>query len=96
MAVTQAEALSVLSLSRMKLELRIEDSETSHDDLITAQITAAVSFVKQSTGRGLVDLAELRPAVVSAVRQQYDGGAEVPEHAAFNRWMQPFRSYKPG
>ena len=36
MPVTEAEALAVVSLASMKLELRIELTETSHDALLTA------------------------------------------------------------
>ena len=92
MAVTESQALAVVSLATMKTELRIEQSETSHDDLITAQIVAAVSFVVESTGRAVDDLAGLEPAISSAVRAMYDGFTEITPNAAHNAWMDPFRS----
>ena len=91
MGVTPAQALAVVSLSSMKTEVRIEASETSHDELLTAQLVAAVSFVKESTGRALADLAELRPSIVAVVRAQYDGLREVSPNAAHNAWLEPFR-----
>ena len=92
MPVTEAEALAVLSLATMKLELRIEASETSHDALLTAQIVNAVSYVSEATGREAADLAELRPSIVAVVREQYDGRRQLPERATFDAWMDPYRS----
>ena len=94
MAITEIDALVIVPLSLMKLELRIPDSEASHDLLLTAQIVSAVSFAAQSTGA--TDLQPLRAAAVAIVRAQYDGGEEVKETAAHNAWMAPFRSYKRG
>ena len=51
MPITESQALAVVSLSLMKTELRIEQTETSHDPLLTAQIVAAVSYAKEATGR---------------------------------------------
>ena len=92
--ITETDALAVLPLATMKLELRIDASITDHDALITSQIVAAVSFAAQSTGVALRDLP--RSAVVSAVRTMYDGGPVVEQTAAHNSWMEPFRSYKAG
>ena len=75
----------------MKSELRIPASEVEHDALLTDQITAAVNFAMQSTGTPLADLHLLRPAIVSSVRDQYDGYREVSEDSATYRWLEPFR-----
>ena len=96
MPVTEAEALAVLSVSIMKTELRIEQTETSHDALITAQIVSAVSFASETTGREGADLGELRAASVAVVRAQYDGLHEISPDAAHDAWLDPFRSYKAG
>ena len=92
MAVTQAQALAVVSLESMKAELRIEQTETSHDALLTAQIVNAVSYVSEATGRAVDDLGELRQAIVSIVREQYDGRRELPKFTTFDSWLDPFRS----
>ena len=92
MAITESEALSVLSVAAMKTELRIPATETSHDALLTSQIVSAVSFCARSTGAALADLP--RPAIVAAVRSQYDGNRELGPRAAVYGWLAPFRSYK--
>ena len=89
--ITPAEALTILPLALIKDELRIPSAETSHDILLTSQIVSAVSFVSQSTDVALADLPALRPAIVAAVRSQYDGGQEIRETAAAYAWMAPFR-----
>ena len=50
-----ATALEVLSVDAMKRELRIPDEDQDHDDLITAQIGSAVSFVGRHLRAPLVD-----------------------------------------
>ena len=60
MALTESQALAVVSLALMKTELRIEQSETSHDALLVSQIVNAVSFVKEATGRDVADFPALR------------------------------------
>ena len=94
MNLTQAEALTIVSLDSMKTELRIPLSEVSHDALITSQLVAAVNFVARSTGLALADLPPLRPAIVFAVRSLYDGPREIGPRSATYAWMQPFRSYR--
>ena len=94
MAITSAQALAAVSVASMKIELRIPANETSHDALLTAQIVAAAGFAAESTGREGDDLADLRPAIVSAVRLQYDGYRDIGPSAAHNAWLAPFRSYK--
>ena len=92
--ITESEALAVVGLAHMKDELRIPSTETSHDDLLTHQITDATNFVSTTTGAALADLP--RPAIVAIVRQLYDGLHEVTPNAAHNAWMQPFKSYERG
>ena len=96
MPVSEAEALAILPLSVAKLELRIPADILEQDALLIAQIQSAVSFVAQSTGRAVDDLTELRPAVIAAVRAQYDGDIELPKSTTFDAWLDPFRSYKAG
>ena len=95
-AITPAAALLIVSLDDLKTELRIPLEIHEHDDLITAQLVSAVSYVKEHTGREITDLAELRPAIVAAVRDQYDGYRELSPIAAAYGWLQPYRSYKAG
>lgn len=90
--ITENEALSILSVANMKEELRIPATETSHDGLLTRQIHDAANFAMQSTGAALADLP--RPAIVAAVRSQYDGNRELGPRAAVYGWLAPFRSYK--
>ena len=96
MAITEAEALVVLPLSIMKLELRIQDSETSHDLLLTSQIVQAVSHVARSTSATGDDLLPLRSAAASIVRALYDGDDEITPNASFAALMRPFQSYERG
>ena len=99
MSLTQTEALSVVSLTTMKTELRIPLPDpadpgrgSEHDDLLAEQIHAAAAFVMESTGTALADLAPLRPAIVAAVRSQYDGAREITQKSAIHAWAAPFRS----
>ena len=73
MAITTAQALIVLPLSIMKLELRIPDTELSHDGLLTSQIVAAVSHVARVTDATGDALLPLRSAAVAVCRDLYDG-----------------------
>ena len=92
--ITESQALAVVGLAHMKDELRIEATETSHDALLTRQIHDAANYAARTTGVVLADLPALRPAIVAAVRQQYDGFRELKEDSAVYGWMDPFRSYK--
>ena len=94
--ITEKEALQIVTLAAMKLELRIPATESEHDSLLTGQITAAANFVMRSTGLAVADLMPLRMAIIAAVRAQYDGAQEVKETAAHSAWMDPFRSYGAG
>ena len=91
MPITATEALSVVSLASMKTELRIPATETEHDVLIAGQIHNAVNYVATSTGADLAGLPRLRPAIVSAVRSQYDGNRELSPDSAVFSWLEPFR-----
>ena len=90
--ITQAEALGIVSLATMKDELRIPADIFDHDGLLARQITDATNFIATSTGVVLADLPALRPAIVAAVRAQYDGEREITPNAAHNSWLDPFRS----
>ena len=94
MILTQAQALTIVSLDSMKSELRIPISETAHDVLLAEQIHSAASFVMESTGLALADLPAVRPAIIAGVRSQYDGSRELGPLSATYAWAQPFRSYK--
>ena len=96
MAITEAEALVVLPLAHMKLELRIPATEVEHDTLLTSQIVSAVSHVSRRTGATGEALLPLRGAAVSICRDLYDGYREVGQHAAHESWMRPFVSYERG
>ena len=96
MAITESAALVVLPLAHMKLELRIPDTETSHDTLLTSQITQAVSHVSRRTGATGDALLPLRSAAVSICRNLYDGHRDVTAHPAHESWMRPFESYERG
>ena len=108
MNVTLADALSVVSLETVKQELRIPPfavpadpaaqaaaaaTQKEHDDFLIGQITAAVSFVSRSTGLELADLP--RPAIISAVRDMYNGVQRIGPNAAAYGWLTPYRSYAP-
>ena len=95
-AISLAAALVVLPLATMKLELRIDDAITEHDDLISRQIQSAVSFVSRTTGATGDDLLPLRSAAIAVARDLYDGYREVTPNAASNAWMEPFKSYERG
>ena len=90
--ISEAESLQILSLERMKSELRIPDD--SHDDLVTGQIVAAWNFVSELTGRGAPDLDNpaLRSAAILLVRQLYNGYREIRPTEAFYAMVDPFRN----
>ena len=87
--MTLAEALQIVDLDMIKLELRIADSETAHDSLLTGQIHDAANFVEKITGAKLADIP--RSAVVAAVRTAYDGYAELRGTSVIYGWAEPFR-----
>ena len=93
--ISESEALGIVSLDSMKNELRIPPGTPEHDALLTEQIHAAANFVAKSTGVGLSDLHLVRPAIVSAVRNLYDGYIEISPASSAFAWMAPFRSYAP-
>ena len=96
MSLTENESLSLVSLAAMKTELRIPDAETSHDAMLTGQIHDAANFVQQATGLALADLGALAPAIVSTVRDAYNGNREIGPNAAANTFLSVYRSYKTG
>ena len=109
--LTSVEALSIVSLAAAKAELRIppfsmpEDpaaqaaaaaAEKRHDDLLIGQIYSAANFVHQATGLALADMQPLRSAIVSAVRDLYNGEQKIGPNAAAFSLLAPFRSFKAG
>lgn len=92
--ITESEALQAVSLDLMKTNLRIPLTEVDHDVLLTRIIHDSANFAARSTGVALADLHLLRPAIIAAVRSQYDGHREITPDAAHNAWLAPFRSYK--
>ena len=95
-AITVAAALVVLPLAFMKLELRIDNAITEHDDLISKQIQSAVGYIARTTGAEGDDLLPLRAAAAALVRDLYDGYREIRPNAAANALMAPFISYERG
>ena len=94
-----ATATEIVSVADIKRELRFDDSDDgSQNDMLTAQIEAAVSFVSREISRPLLDEADevppaLRQAVILCVRQFYDGYAEIRPTAAFYALIAPWRRY---
>ena len=92
--ITLAQALLIVPLDDMKIELRIPLDIQEHDELIQKQIQSAVSYVARTTGAEGDDLLPLRAAAIAVARDLYDGYREVTPNAASNAWMEPFQSYK--
>ena len=98
-----ATATEIVSLDTVKLELRFDSTDDgSQDDMLTAQIGAAVSFVSREISRPLLDEGDdeadevppaLRQAVILCVRQFYDGRPEIRPTAAFYALIAPWRRY---
>ena len=89
--ISEAEALTILPLATMRMELRIPDD--SHDELVTGQIVAAVNFVSVATDRGAGALLNpaLRSGAILLCRQLYDGDREIRPTASFWALIDPFR-----
>ena len=51
----QTDVLQVVTLERMKRELRIAAGETDHDSMIAAQLRGAASWVSQHLGQPVVE-----------------------------------------
>ena len=94
MAITEAQALTIVSLDSMKTELRIPATETEHDSLLSGQIHSAANLVAQSTGADLGALPAMRAAIVSLTRELYDGRRELAPDSTVFGLMDVFRSYK--
>ena len=67
MNITQAEALSIVSLDSMKTELRIPLTEAEHDALITEHIHSAANYVATATAVALADLIPLRASLLRSL-----------------------------
>ena len=79
------DALDVVSLERMRFELRFPDGDIAQDALLTEQIKSAVAFVATDTGVDVLGLAADDPRlptftapVVVVARAFYDGSARIP------------------
>ena len=79
------DALDVVSLERMRFELRFPDGDIEQDALLTEQIKSAVAFVATDTGVNLLGLAADDPRlatfiapVVVVARAFYDGSPRIP------------------
>ena len=80
-----ADALDIVSLARMRFELRFPDDDIEQDALLTEQIEAAVAFVASDTGVDLLSLAAGDPRLVTfeapvvvVARSLYDGVRTMP------------------
>ena len=99
--ISKTESLEFLPLSVMRDELRIPPVDPlrptegmEHDELISSQICAAVSFVSIFTDRPTVaelDHAALRSAAILLTRDLYDGYRNIKRNAAMYSLMDPFR-----
>ena len=94
--ITEAEALAIVSLVDMKMELRIDGAITEHDSLITSQIVSAVRFVSRTTGAEGDELLPLRAAAISLCRELYDGHRELSPRSTVYGLLEAFQSYKAG
>ena len=61
-------------------------------DKFPTEDRAASALVARLGILPLADLAPLRPAIVAAVRSQYDGAREITQKSAIHAWAAPFRS----
>ena len=59
------DALDIVSLERMRFELRFPDGDIEQDALLTEQIKSAVAFVATDTGVNLLGLAADDPRLAS-------------------------------
>lgn len=90
--------LEIVTLDRMKTELRIPASITDHDQIITQQISSAVSYVSERTGRNLenddtlIDEIPdaLRQAVIMLVRSLYSGEGTLSGNSMVDSLIEPF------
>lgn len=93
-----ATALEIVTLERMKTELRIPLTITDHDSIIEGQINSAVNFVSEYTGRKLVDPdrdnivipAALEMAIIALVRDLYTGTRDLRSYSIINAMIDPF------
>ena len=79
------DALDIVSLERMRFELRYPDGDIEQDALLTEQIKSAVAFVASDTGVDLFSLAADDPRLVAfeapvvvVARSLYDGVRKLP------------------
>ena len=79
------DALDIVTLKRMRFELRFPDDDVAQDALLTEQIKSAVAFVSSDTGVELLRLAADDPRlatfaapVIVVARSFYDGVWTLP------------------
>ena len=94
--VTVLEIVTPLvTLERMKQELRIPLTITDHDSIITDQIESAISWVSEATGIDLLEDSAIIPealkqAVILLVRDLYTGVRDQKTDSIINAMIDPF------
>ena len=90
------DALDIVTLERMRFELRFPDGDHQQDPMLIAQIRGAASFVSIDAGIDLGALSaddERLPAFASAIvvaaRTAYDGAVRMP--VAYEMLIRPLR-----
>ena len=90
-----ATPLEIVTLARMKTELRIPATISDHDSIITDQISASISYISETTGRDLLDDDTIVPdaliaAAISLVRSLYSGEGSFTGNSMANSLIEPF------
>ena len=93
----------IVSLDRMKTELRIPLDVTDHDAMIGYQIEAAMSWVSQVTGHDLFDndfvitpgLKTLEAAVILLARDLYNGSRSERTNSLVKAMVSPVVNHFP-
>ena len=90
------DALDIVTLERMRFELRFPDDDRAQDTLLEEQIRSAAAFVGSDVGYDLVGLADddtRLPALVAPIivvaRAFYDGVRVMP--VAYDFLVRPLR-----
>ena len=90
------DALDIVSLERMRFELRYPDGDNSQDTLLEDQIRTAAAFVGWDVGYDLAGLADddtrllaLAAPIVVVARAFYDGVRQLP--GAYDLLVSPLR-----
>ena len=90
------DALDIVSLERMRFELRFPDGDNSQDAFLEEQIRSAAAFVGSDVGYALAELANddtrlpaLAAPIIVAARAFYDGVWQMP--VAYDFLVRPLR-----